>query len=68
MLIMLLITALLFILAIEVPRLIKEKLWRELAVFVFLWAIGSFVSLSVVLGIELPNPTDLLNAIFAPGS
>lgn len=68
MLIMLLITALVLILAIEIPRLIKEKLWKELAVFIFLWAVGSFIALSVVLGIELPNPTDLLNAIFAPGS
>ncbi|MBS4030143.1 MAG: hypothetical protein KGZ63_01785 [Clostridiales bacterium] len=68
MLIVLLISALVLILAIEVPRLIKEKLWKELAVFLFLWAAGSFVSLSVVLRIELPNPTDIINAIFAPGS
>jgi hypothetical protein len=44
------------------------KLWRELAVFLFLWLLGSLFSFAVVTGIELPNPTDIINAIFAPGS
>jgi hypothetical protein len=64
----LLILALLSVLAIEVPRLIMGKLWRELAVFLFLWLLGSLFSFAVVTGIELPNPTDIINAIFAPGS
>lgn len=68
MLVILPITALVLILAIEVPRLIKEKLWKELAVFLFLWSVGSFVAMSVFMGIELPNPTDIVNAIFAPRS
>ena len=60
MLILLLVT----ILALEVPRLLKQEQWGELGAFLFLWAAAAFLSGAAVLGAELPNPTDLLTAVF----
>jgi hypothetical protein len=52
------------ILALEVPRLLKKGLWGELGAFLFLWVLAAFLSGAAVLGLELPNPTDLLTAVF----
>ncbi|MBT9171664.1 MAG: hypothetical protein DDT21_00032 [Syntrophomonadaceae bacterium] len=52
------------ILALEAPRLLKNKRWGELGAFLFLWALAAFLSGAAVLGAELPNPTDLLTAVF----
>lgn len=50
----------------EVPGLVRKGLWRELAVFSFLLVIGMAYSITEVLGITLPNPTHLTEAIFHP--
>lgn len=60
----LLVMLLVSMLALEVPRLLKKKLWGELGAFLFLWTLAAFLSGAAVLGVELPNPTDLLTAIF----
>jgi hypothetical protein len=62
----LLITGLLFIVLMEAPRLLLEKMWKELAVFLGLWSMASFMAIAQLTGLELPNPTDIINAIFAP--
>lgn len=62
----LLIAALLFIVLLEAPRLVVEQMWRELIAFLGLWSIASFLAVAHFTGLELPNPTDILNAIFAP--
>jgi len=63
----LLILLLSFIMAMEIPRLLREKMWGELGAFLFLWTFAAFLSGAAVLGLELPNPTDLLTAIFRLG-
>jgi len=56
----LLILALLLILAIDVPRLVKKALWRELTVMLIFWSVASYVSIAIVLRINLPNPFNFL--------
>lgn len=62
-----LIAGLLTILFLEAPRLVLERLWKELAVFLVLWGLASSMAVAQFLGVELPNITEFLNAIFAPG-
>jgi hypothetical protein len=62
----LLISALLIIFLLEAPRLLVERMWKELFFFTGLWSIASFMAVAQFIGLELPNPTDLINAIFAP--
>ncbi|MFW0860839.1 MAG: hypothetical protein AAGT88_01850 [Dethiobacter sp.] len=38
---------------------------KELLVFLSLWSLASFYAIAQFLGIELPNPTDLINAVFS---
>ena len=64
MFLLLLTSALLTILAYDVPRLVKEDMWRELLVFLLIWSFGSFLAVAAVIGMELPNPNDLISAIF----
>lgn len=64
MFLVLLVLLLVSILALEAPRLLKKELWGELGAFLLLWAFAAFLSGAAVLGAELPNPTDLLTAIF----
>lgn len=61
-----LLPTLLAVIAYEAPRLVKEKMWKELAAFLALWALGSFMAIAALLGLKLPNPTDLLNSVFGP--
>ncbi len=67
---MLIILSLLFIaiIALEAPRLARQKMWRELAAFGVLLIIGMIYSYGQVLGLPLPNPTDWIMAIFKPVS
>ncbi len=55
---------LLTVLAFDALRLLKEAMWKELAALLFFWSVASFMAVAAVIGLELPNPTDLLNAIF----
>lgn len=56
------------IIAVEAPGLIKKRMWRELAAFLGLLIIGMIYSYGQVLDLPLPNPTDLIMAIFKPVS
>lgn len=66
MFLLLLTLALFAIVLFDAPRLVKEKMWKELAVFFLIWSIGAVMSVAAVQGIDLPNPTDLLEKIFGP--
>lgn len=50
----------------EVPRMVKDKMWRELAVFSGLMVPGMSMAVMAVMNIKTPNPTKLLNALFNP--
>ncbi len=51
---------------IEVPRMLKEKLWKEIAVFFVILGCGLFLSIGQILEIPIPNPTDIIRSIFGP--
>jgi hypothetical protein len=54
--IFLLIAAFIILILIEVPKLVREKSWRELAAYSVLMSIAFVVSLLYTLHIEIPNP------------
>lgn len=56
------------IIAWEVPRLYREKMWRELAVFFVLVIAGIVLSFGQIFDWPLPNPTSILEAVFRPVS
>ena len=51
---------------IEVPHMIKSKLWRELLVFCFFMLIAMIYSFGLVLNWKLPNLVTGLGYIFDP--
>ncbi len=54
------------IIALELPKLLKQKKWRDIAVFSALLLIGMIYSYGQILDLPLPNPTDAIDAIFEP--
>ncbi|EEG78078.1 hypothetical protein [Dethiobacter alkaliphilus] len=62
----LLLSGLFLIVLLEAPRLLLKKMWKELIVFLGLWAIASSLAVAQFIGVDLPNPTDILHAIFLP--
>ncbi len=60
----LLVVTLLLILLHDALPLFKQAMWRELAVLLLVWSVGSAVALAAVLRIDLPNPNDLIIAVF----
>ncbi|MDD3654087.1 MAG: hypothetical protein PHO01_07880 [Desulfotomaculaceae bacterium] len=65
---MIILVGLLFvwIITMEAPRLIKKRLWREAAAFCVLILVGMVYSFGLVLNWRLPNPVNILRAVFAP--
>jgi hypothetical protein len=64
--VILLILLYLAVIAFEVPPLVKQKQTRELFAFTVLMALAIAISLPMALGIQLPNPTDLLVSVLGP--
>ena len=48
------------ILAIQLPLLLKEKQWGELAAFLTLWLVATVYASLVALNIPILNPTEIL--------
>ena len=65
---MLIILSLVFILiiAIEAPKLVRQKMWRELGAFAGLMFIAMVLSFAAILDIDLPTPTDAFELVFTP--
>ncbi|HAG06635.1 MAG: putative membrane protein [Clostridia bacterium 62_21] len=64
--IVLLLMLFLGIILFEVPGLAKKQMWRELTAFsVYLW-IGMALSIPLALGVDLPNPTQVIEALVKP--
>ncbi|OAS14672.1 hypothetical protein [Paenibacillus oryzisoli] len=56
----------LWTLKVEVPRLRKEKLYKELWVFLIAISISALVSVAVSLQLLLLNPLELIAYLFRP--
>lgn len=54
------------IIALEVPGLVRKRMWGELAAFAVLLAVGMVFSVAQVLNLPLPNPTRFIDALFEP--
>ena len=58
--------AFLFIIAIEVPGLVKKRMWRELVAFAVILWIGMTLSILHILDVEVPSPIKLIEAFYKP--
>ena len=56
----------LFIIYLQVPPLVKNKMWRELIAFTVFLFLGMALSIPLVLGYDLPSPAKAIEAIFKP--
>lgn len=64
--IFILIGILIFILVLEIPRLLRKCYFREIAVFLFFFIIGAYMSLAQFYGWYLFNPLQPLISLLAP--
>ncbi|MBF7082417.1 hypothetical protein IT084_05415 [Desulfallas sp. Bu1-1] len=64
--VVLLVLVFLGIIWLEVPGLVRKKMWRELAAFAVFLLIGMALSIPQALGIELPNPNRPIEVLFKP--
>lgn len=54
--------------AMEVPRLLRKKLLKELWVFAILLVFGTALSMAQALHLKIPNPADWIAAVYKPAS
>lgn len=52
----------------EIPKMLKQKLYRELLVFLILLASGMILAVLKSLAVEIPNPSDFIAWIYSPFS
>lgn len=50
----------------EIPKLIKNKLFKELIVFFLLLLAGTGLGIARSINLELPSPLDLITFIYKP--
>ena len=62
--VLVLILVFLVIIALEVPGLVRKKMWRELVAFSILLVIGMVFSFGQALGYEMPNPNKGIEYMF----
>lgn len=51
---------------IEVPKMLRAKSYKELAVFSGLLALGTGLAILKSLNVQLPNPSDWVAWIYSP--
>ena len=64
--VLLILTGFAVIVAIELPRLIKQKIYREIVIFFVLIALGITLSLGQVLQLPIPNVTKGIETVIRP--
>lgn len=52
--------------ALQVPPLLKKKMWRELAAFGVLMLLAMLYSYGVTLELPVPNPARAVELVFTP--
>lgn len=50
----------------EVPKLVRQKMWRELVAFSGFLLAGLALTIAQTLGLPVPNPTRAIEFIFSP--
>ena len=53
---------------IEIPKMLNQKLFKELITFSVLLLIGTVMAVMKSLNIDVPNPSDFLIWVFSPFS
>lgn len=67
--VLMILTVLLFdtaVCTIEIPKMLKKKLYRELWTFSVLLAIGTTLTIMKSLDLKIPNPNDLVMWVYSP--
>lgn len=54
------------IIALTVPQMVKNTLWRELMAFSFILVLAIVYSFGLLFNLQLPNLVDLLEVLFIP--
>ena len=54
--------------AVEIPKMLKQKLIKELAVFLILLLLGTTAGIMKIFDLKIPNPTDLLKWASSPAA
>lgn len=52
--------------AFEVPRLWRDRLWSDLVAFAIPWSVGFIYAVYILLDREAPSPVTWIEALFAP--
>lgn len=50
----------------EIPKMLKERLYRELWTFSILLAAGTILTVLKSLDVEIPNPSDFIAWVYSP--
>lgn len=53
---------------VEIPKMLKEKLYRELYTFIVVLLIGTVLAVLKILNIDIPNPSDFVQWLYSPFS
>lgn len=51
---------------VEIPKMVKQKLFRELWTFCILLGIGTILAILKSLDVKIPNPSDLIAWVYSP--
>lgn len=51
---------------IEVPKMLKNREYKELCTFSILLAIGTILTILKSLNVEIPNPSDFIEWVYSP--
>lgn len=50
----------------EIPKMLKQRLYRELWTFSILLATGTILTVLKSLDVEIPNPSDFIAWVYSP--
>lgn len=56
------------VIAVQVPGMLRQGMWKELVVYSILMAVAMALSFAETLDITLPNPTGVTEVLFEPVS
>jgi hypothetical protein len=51
---------------VQVPKMLRGRLYRELSLYAFLLALGTALAVMKIFDIDIPNPTDFFMWVFSP--